>query len=189
MDQNMNEAINEALDKLGEENSKEIAEAVGKISQNIFEKGMLPKDAMGLSDSMVEGIYGYAYRLYNSGKYKDASHLFRILIMLNPTESKYILGLAACQHMQQDYQNAIASYAFVGLIDPYNPLPHYHISDCYLKTNLPAMAQSELEQAVEKCGRKPQYALVKERAALMLESLEQGKPIEGIPTPEMPGAT
>ena len=185
--ENMDETIQEVLGKLGEENSKDIAEAVGKISKNIFEKGMLPKDAMGLSDSMVEGIYGYAYRLYNSGKYRDAAHLFRILILLNPTESKYILGLAACQHMQQDYQNAIASYAFVGIIDPYNPLPHYHISDCYLKTNLIPMAKAELEQAIEKCGRQPQYALVRERAALMLESLNEGKTLE-TSQPEMPSS-
>ncbi len=181
----MNETINEVLGKLGEENSKELAEALGKISSNIFEKGMLPKDAMGLTDSMIEGIYGYAYRLYNSGKYRDASHLFRILILLNSTESKYILGLAACQHMQRDYQNAISTYAFVGLVDPYNPLPHYHISDCYLKTGIIPMAQAELAQAIEKCGDQPQYVLVKERAVLMLESLSIGRSMENAAKPEM----
>lgn len=107
----LDDMVGDVLSKLGEENSKELAGAVEKISENVFEKGMLPKDAMGLSDSMIEGIYGYAYRLYNSGKYRDASHLFRILILLDPTESKYILGLAACHHMQQDYKNAISSYA------------------------------------------------------------------------------
>jgi len=182
----MDETIMEVLGKLGEENSKELAEAVEKISKNVFEKGMLPKDAMGLSDSMVEGIYGYAYRLYNSGKYRDASHLFRILILLNPTESKYILGMAACQHMQQDYKNAIATYAFIGLIDPYNPLPHYHVSDCYIKTGLIPMAKAELEQAIEKCGSQPQYALIKERAELMWESLEKGQTTDSTAAPEMP---
>ena len=184
----MDDTIMEVLERFGKENSKDLAEAVGKISKNVFEKGMLPKDAMGLSDSMVEGIYGYAYRLYNSGKYRDAAHLFRILIMLNPTESKYILGLAACQHMQQDYVNAIASYAFIGMIDPYNPLPHYHASDCYIKTGLIPMAIAELEQAIGKCGSQPQYALIKERAYLMLESLEKGESVEGSPTPTMPGS-
>ena len=61
-DTNMSKAINEALDKLGEENSKEIAEAVGKISENVLKKECY-KDAMGLSNSVVKGIYGYAYRL------------------------------------------------------------------------------------------------------------------------------
>lgn len=184
----MDETIMEVLGKLGEENSKDLADAVGKISKNVFEKGMLPKDAMGLSESMIEGIYAYAYRLYNSGKYRDASHLFRILILLNPTESKYILGLGACQHMQHDYQNAIASYAFIGLVDPYNPLPHYHISDCYLKTNLIPMAKAELQQAIEKCGQQPQYALIKERAALMLESLNNGQIVENNSMPNVPSS-
>ncbi len=184
----LDQAIQEALGKLGEQNSKELAEAVGKISKNVFEKGMLPKDAMGLSDSMVEGIYGYAYRLYNSGKYRDASHLFRILILLNCTESKYILGMAACQHMQRDYPNAIASYSFVGLVDPFNPLPHYHLSDCYLKSGALPMAIAELQQAINKCERQPQYALIKQRATLMLESLQAGRTAEGASTPEMPAS-
>ena len=154
---------------LGKEKTKEFQNAASKVVQ----QGMMPKDMMGLSDAMVEGIYGQAYRLYNTGKYKDASQLFRLLIMLNSTEAKYAMGLAACFHMLKEYKNAVSTYSICGVIDPENPIPHYHASDCYIHLNDPVSALIALEMAIKRAGNKQEYQTLKDRALLTIDALKK----------------
>ena len=70
----------------------------------MFDQGMAPKDAFGINPNALENVYAQGYRLYNTGKYIEALHLFRVLILFNAAEPKYILGLAACFHMLKEYK-------------------------------------------------------------------------------------
>lgn len=164
--------IKKAAEEVGQglkkEKSKEVEAVTAKLG-----KGVPTKDILGLNDQMVEGIYGQAYRLYNTGKYKDASQLFRLLIMLNPAEAKYPLGLAACFHMMKDYESAIQMYTVCGMTDPQNPIPHYHASDCYLQLGDKVSAMIALEMAMKRSGERPEFKTIKDRAALTVESLKQ----------------
>lgn len=168
-----NEMKSESI-KAAEENMKKLEDALGGLSDKMLKGGMLPKDALGLSDALVEGIYAQAYRLYNTGKYSESIHLFRMLVMLNSTESKYILGLAACFHMLKEYQNAVQVYSMCAMLDPENPIPHYHASDCYVQMQDPLSAIISLNLAVQRAGEKPQYVKIKERALLTIDSLTLG---------------
>lgn len=165
--------IKKAAENLGATLSKEKTKDFQNIAAKAVQQGVMPKDMLGLSDAMIEGIYGQAYRLYNTGKYIDASQLFRLLIMLNSTEPKFAMGLAACFHMMKEYKNAVSTYALCGVIDPENPIPHYHASDCYLHMKDPVSALIALEMAVTRAGDKPEYATLKDRAMLTINSLKQ----------------
>jgi len=169
-------------------NAKEIeraAKAVGKgiektaekqyknVTEKIVKEGALPKDALGLSDAMIEGIYGQAYRLYNTGKYQDAAQLFRLLIMINAAESKYAMGLAACLHMLKEYKNAVEAYTLCSIIDPKSPVPHYHASDCYLQLKDKRSALVALEMTVKRAGERKEYVTIKDRALMTMESIKK----------------
>jgi type III secretion system low calcium response chaperone LcrH/SycD len=156
-----------------EKQGEKFDQALGEIANKMLMQGMTPKDAMGLSSSYLENIYAQAYRLYNTGKYTEAIHLFRILIMLNAMEPKYMLGQAACFHMLKEYFNAIQTYTMCSALDPHNPIPHYHSSDCFIQMKEYLSAMICLELAIERAGDKPEYAKMKERAQLSLESLKQ----------------
>lgn len=147
--------------------------ALHEMTDKIIKQGLPPKDAMGFSSQLLEGIYAQAYRLYNTGKYVEATHLFRMLILFDPTEAKYVLGLAASFHMLKEYKNAIQTYMMCAVLDPQSPLPHYHSSDCFiqLKDNLSAMLSLEL--AIKKAAERPEYAKLKERALLSLDSIKK----------------
>ena len=131
------------------------------------------KEAMGLTDGMIEGIYGQAYRMYNTGKYKEASQLFRLLMLLDPKQPKYILGLAACFHMLKEFKNAVQIYTMCGLMDPESPIPHYHLSDCYIQMNDKVSALISLEMAVTRAEGKAEYQILKDRAQLTIENLKK----------------
>lgn len=165
--------IKKAVEEIGARVGQERAQGLQNVANKVVQQGVMPKDMMGLSDAMVEGIYGQAFRLYNTGKYRDASQLFRLLIMLNSTEGKYAMGLAACFHMLKEYKNAVSTYAICGIIDPENPIPHYHASDCYIHLGDPASALIALEMAVKRAGEKPEYQTVRDRAKMTIESLKK----------------
>ena len=162
------EALNAA-----EMQSEKFDKALGEITNKMFKQGMSPKDAMGVNNAILENIYAQAYRLYNTGKYVEASHLFRILIMMNAMESKYLLGLAACFHMLKEYMNAVQTYTMCVAIDPENPIPHYHSSDCFIQMKDYLSAMVCLELTIKRAGDKPEYSKMKERAQLSLESLKK----------------
>lgn len=158
--------------------------ALGDLTNKVLNHGQTPKEALGASDGYLENIYSQAYRLYNTGKYGEATHLFRILIMFNAMEPKYMLGLAACLHMLKDYVAAIQNYTLCSALDPRNPIPHYHSSDCFMQMKEYLSSMLCLELAIESCGNKPEYAKIKERALLSLESLKQlaqSTPLEETP--------
>jgi type III secretion system low calcium response chaperone LcrH/SycD len=165
--------VKKAVEEMGANIGKEKGDEIKSVAAKVVQQGMMPKDMMGLSDAMVEGIYGQAYRLYNTGKYRDASQLFRLLIMLNSTEPKFAMGLAACFHMLKEYKNAVSTYAICGVIDPENPIPHYHASDCYIHLEDPTSALIALEMAIQRAGGRAEYQTLKDRAKMTMASLKQ----------------
>lgn len=132
----------------------------------------LPKDAVGISDEMLEGMYGYAYRLYTTGKYTEAVKLFRLMVMLNPIQEKFMMGLAASFHMLKDYQNAATTYTLCSVLDPEDPFPYYHISDCLMELNLPKRAMEALEKCVALTNDNQKFVTIHARAQIALDNLK-----------------
>ncbi len=165
--------IKKATAKAGKEIKADPLKKMQATLERTTRKGASPKDILGLTDAMVEGIYGQAYRLYNTGKYRDASALFRMLIMINATEPKYTMGLAACYHLMKEYKNAADAYTILSMIDPHNPVSFYHASDCYIKLNDAVSAIAALEMAIKRAGTKQEYHTLKDRATMTLESLKK----------------
>ncbi|MBA3721565.1 MAG: SycD/LcrH family type III secretion system chaperone [Parachlamydiaceae bacterium] len=151
---------------------KQFARSMKEVSDKLLKQGLPAKDAFGMSNQLLEGMYAQAYRLYNTGKYVEATHLFRLLILLDPIEAKYVLGLAACFHMLKEYKNAVQTYTMCAILDPKSPIPHYHSSDCFIQIKEYVSAMVCLELAIKKAGDQPEYAKMKERAILSLESIK-----------------
>lgn len=170
---------------LGNKIKKETSAPAEQIVKKMTAAGMMPKELLGLNDAMIEGIYGQAYRLYNTGKYREAGQLFRLLVMLNSTEAKYCMGLAACLHMIKDMKAAVEAYMLCSVIDPSSPIPHYHASDCYIQMKDRLSAIVSLELATRACGDKKEFKTLKDRAQMTILSLkkeieiDRSKPQEG----------
>ena len=163
----------QAAKEMGKKVEKQAKAAYSGIAEKIARESSLPKDALGLSDAMVEGIYGQAYRLYNTGKYKEAIQLFRLLIMVQATEPKYSMGLAACFHMLKEFKNAIEAYALCSIIDPESPVPFFHASDCYLQMSDKFSALVALRMASDRTKGKEEFNTLRDRAQLTIQTLEK----------------
>lgn len=165
--------VQQAAAKIGEGVKSNIVDDATEIMTTILQTGKIPTEALGFSKERIDATYSQAYRLYNTGKYADASYLFRLLVFLNPTDPKYYLGLAACFHMLKEYSAAAQVYMACAVIDIDSPIPHFHASDCYIQMRDRASALLVLELAVKRAGEKPEYQILKQRALLTIENLKK----------------
>lgn len=163
--------VKKSIDELGVGLKGDLALQVADMTLSFLKTGVVPKEALGFSDAKIEAIYGQAYRLYNTGRYQEAIELFRLLVGLDSAEARYTLGLAACFHMLKEYENAAKIYLVAGILDPKNPIPNFHASDCYIQMKDPASAILFLEMAIERSENKPEYQVLSDRAKLTIQSL------------------
>jgi type III secretion system low calcium response chaperone LcrH/SycD len=152
--------------------NEQIPKAMKELLHKMMKEGMTPQEATELSPEFLESSYAHAYHLYNTGRYVEAAEAFRMLIIMNSMEFKYILGLAACFHRLKDFDNAIKTYTICSVIDPQDPLPSYHSSDCFLQQGDQLSAMVCLKRSITTAGDQPEFSNIKERALLSLEKLK-----------------
>jgi type III secretion system low calcium response chaperone LcrH/SycD len=142
-----------------------------QVVDDVLNKGMVPQDAVGISDTTTENLYNRAYQLYQGGKYTDALHHFRTLILMRATDMRFAFGLASCFHMLKTYEQAAEAYINCTLVDAKDPLPFYHASDCYIQMDNSGAAALMLNMAISRAGDQKRYQELKKQALLALEAL------------------
>lgn len=178
------EEMLEAVMKIAEGDAPKVQKGVDALYTNIFEKGMMPKDALGIQDTDTESLYAQAYQLYNMGKYKDARNVFSSLLVIDPIESRFMFGHAACSHMLENYEAAADMYTHQAMVSPDDPIPYYHAADCYIKMGDAFSATVSLNLVVKRAGDQPEFSMIKERSEMTVKKLEQKLETEGLGAPE-----
>lgn len=167
------QAINEAAGQVGDQLNETQSEKYKSLTDRTLQKSLSVKAMAGVSDEKEEAIYAQAYRLYNTGRYKESAEIFRLLVSLNTMDPRYLLGFAACFHMMKVYESAISAYSLAAAIDLDSPIPHFHLSDCYLQLKDDVSAITALKTAIKRSGDKGEYASLKEKCEITLAGLEQ----------------
>lgn len=96
------------------------------------------KDILGLkgdpifSESDRETIYSAAYGQYQAGEYETAGDYFHHLVLYNPKDTRYWIGLASAKQMAKDYHGALQAWAVLVLLSKHDPAGHFHAAECYL---------------------------------------------------------
>ena len=162
-----------ASNELGDNFKQQRQAAYEEISKKAMTQNVNIKMLTGVSDEKEEAIYGQAYVLYNTGRYKEASEVFRVLILLNSLEPKYTLGLAACFHLMKEYEAASNMYTICSILDSQNPIPYFHMSDCALQLGDKFAAAVALDLAIKRADGKPEFSVLKERSIITLDGLEE----------------
>jgi type III secretion system low calcium response chaperone LcrH/SycD len=167
--QTIEEALKAVAPHLSEKERKKQLEAI----EQVILHGVPFKDSLGISPEILEFIYSQGHRLYSIRKYKEAGRFFQLLYILNPNDARFSFALAACHHMQKNFDDSVAWYLVAALIDRVSPLPFYHISDCYLVQNDYAGALHFLRKTLNRIGDNAKYSQLKERVARSIESVEK----------------
>lgn len=139
----------------------------------IYRDDATPKEALKISNEIMESVYNYAYNLFKAGKYSQAVKFFEVLRRLNLADVRYSFATAACYQYMGNYTNAAANYVICKEIDELNPIPCFHLYDCYMKLHKPVAAAEALAEVIGKSNQNPQYSQLKERALLEIETLKE----------------
>jgi len=167
------EMIHQAIAKMAEQFPNEDKAKYDVLLKQMFQEGMLPKEAMKVTQDQIEQVYARAYYQFQSGKYKDASTIFKLLMMLDPFDARQPLGLASCFHKEKNYDLAAAFYMRSSVIDPTNPMPMYYASDCARQLNDLVGVKVALDRVKFIIGKNAQYSALLARVDLALEALEK----------------
>ncbi|RDB31804.1 SycD/LcrH family type III secretion system chaperone [Candidatus Similichlamydia laticola] len=167
-------------DEIYEEFSQKLAQAIGLV----YEKGVLFKDALGLSEENMEAFYAWGFQLFEKKQFSEAFQLFNILVILDPIQWKYRYALATTLHRQKNYKDAVKAYLMSVMLEParYIPLPHYHAADCYIQMQDFCSAIVMLDLCMKHCDPdSSEHQIILERAEVLKKALEEkwSYPIKG----------
>jgi type III secretion system low calcium response chaperone LcrH/SycD len=171
--------VNDVILKKAKELDDKHKEKLLEVGVKIFEEGLLPKDAMDLSEDTIEAMYAHGYRLYQGAKYGDAGHVFRTLAVLDPGDPRYYLAMAACLHRMKQFETAAFMYELTSMLDKKDPMPLYYASDCRINLGHKEMAMGHLEEVIARSKNLPEYALIADRAKMTLSKLEKEEKKKG----------
>jgi secretion system chaperone SscA len=102
------------------------------------------------SEEKIQELYALAYVLYCKKKYFEASHFFRLLIVVRPLTAKFWKGFGACLQMQKDYDEALNCYLCCSQLTQHggtDPYLYVHAADCYFALNRQEEGLKALEVA------------------------------------------
>ena len=108
--------------------SHSLDEVLESLKKTIETKGgLLPED---LIEEDLFFLYDLAFQLYQSSDYNSAIDVFKRLVIAKPFEVSYWKGYAGSLQMQKKFSEALLPWSMCCLIDPENPLFHYHAAEC-----------------------------------------------------------
>lgn len=130
---------------------------------------------LGFTPEIIEIIYQHGYHLARSGKYTEAAPVFNLLRFLNSDEPRFIFATAANHHYAKNYLEAAAYYILYGAKDLQNPIPYFHLYDCFKKSGYPSVAQNALKEALRLAKLNPKYQKLKEEIQLEIDQIDSSK--------------
>lgn len=167
------EQVKEAIDKVGTTmppRTRQLAEdAIVKIME-----GVPPAIALGFTPDMMEVVYKYGYTLFQAGKFKEALDLFTFLRKLDVSSYRYSFAIAACHQYRHEYEEAGANYIICSYLDRLNPIPSFHLYDCFVKLDKPMSALQAIKETIALAELNPQYNELKEKALLEYKGFKKG---------------
>lgn len=169
----MREMVKQVVNKVGNNLPKEQKMEQAKMLIKIFEEGMTPKEALGVTDGEIARIYCYAYRLFSAGLYQQAKNAFEALQSLEPFRNEFSLSLGVCHHRLQEYEKAIECYVRAGMLDKADPVPFFYAYDCLLRLDNDVLAYTLLLNSIKRAGDRPAYKVLVEKGNIIAEGLKK----------------
>ncbi|CDR32955.1 hypothetical protein [Criblamydia sequanensis] len=170
--ENLEKWIDNTIEKVAEtrEMSDEEKNNIRKHLSQIFIDGQSLAKALEMEPDFLEWIYGEASRQYYSGRYEEAYGTYRILDMLIPNSPKIIFNAGACLQMMKHTQDAVAWYLRAAYLDKLNPLPYYHLVDCFLKLGDYPAAYGSMHGLLKRTKDIPKYQALERKIKLMWDA-------------------
>lgn len=125
-------------------------EQVQAMTRSILDGGTF-RELKGISNEELETIYAMGVDYYKAGNFADAAKLFRFLVFLDHTSSRFWTAHGSALQAQKQYEKAIKCYQLGTFFDLHNPKPAYYAAECFVSTG-------DLENAARALNTLDMYA-------------------------------
>ena len=130
-------------------NLNEMDEASVNAIMDAISKGASIRELQGIPDSVMETIYAYAYKFYQTGRYKEAEVFFRFLVTFESSNADYMMGLAAVMQEQKNYEKAIQAFGLAFALSTNNFRAILHMGQCFLNLKSTQKAKECFEMVLQ----------------------------------------
>lgn len=141
--------------------------------KKVLEEGKTLGEAFDFSQDDLVTLYTFGYKLFESGKYKDAFLLFQMLSVFFPMNGALSLAMGTCHQRMKNWESAIEQYLVAAHLDKGDPIPYYYCYECYVQLEEPLYAGMMLRCVIDRCGDIPSFQAIKAKSELMLERVNQ----------------
>jgi type III secretion system low calcium response chaperone LcrH/SycD len=135
---------------------------------------------MGVDDADMEATYALGCFFYGRDEYDTALRIYGLLLMGNPYDRRFAIGMGMCKQMLKQYDDAIGYYANALVMDFDDPLPSLHTAECLAQKGLRAEALEVLSISLRR-SHAPEHQHVRQQA-LNLQGLLQSAQTQAKPT-------
>jgi secretion system chaperone SscA len=146
-------------------------EKLHPLIRMILENGVSydPKVNSVIDSQVFEGLYGFAYHFYDTGKYSDASALFQMLAAIKKEDRRIWKGLGASLQMEKRYLEAIDAYGMAAILDEKreDPEVHYHAAECLFSVGDKVRALKAITSAIHLAEDRSEYSSLCKRMSLL----------------------
>jgi len=109
-------------------------EQMAAFVKSMLVDGATVREAKGIRDEELEAIYAMGVDYYKAGNYADARKIFRFLVLMQHTSSRFWTALGSVEQATKKYENAIRAYQVASFFDLHNPRPMYNAAVCFKAT-------------------------------------------------------
>jgi type III secretion system low calcium response chaperone LcrH/SycD len=127
----------------------------------------------GLTSDDLERVYGRGWEKYQAGLPEQAIVEFTYLVMHQPWDRRFQLGLGSCLHWLGEFQHALTFYGYALVMDACDPGASLRIAQCLLSLGDEASAIEALQMAISQSYSQPEHHSVGEQAQQLLTALER----------------
>jgi len=122
----------------------------------------------------AEALYDLGYQRAVQGSHQEALGYFTILVGFKPSEIKYLKALAYVQQALKQFDEALAIYRMLDILDPLNPRYTLSMAECYLQQRRTGSASALLEDVIEFCEVRDAQDPLLERARMLYQRAQTG---------------
>ncbi len=127
-----------------------------------------------MSKADAEAIYALAYNFLSQGQYESAFRYFSLLTLYRPTNIAYLMGVALTHKLLERFEESIAVYSFLAVLEPAEPAHTLAIAECQLLQRDYAEAGKNLALVIEFCREQGRNDRVMQRAEALAALTQPG---------------
>src|SRR5690606_24003357 len=134
--------------------SEEMENSLGLELDNVLSQileGKTMAQIQGLDEGHLDAIYSVAENQLNAGEIENAASLFQLLILLDPTVSRFYTAFGACQQLMNKFEYALELYTLAQLYDMNDPRVPQNAALCCIHLGRLSEAHGMANRALGLC--------------------------------------